>query len=208
MLEPCTKKVDDVVKIRTTVLALFAVATLASVAACGSGSDEKANGTHHKSTAPAKSASPTPSRSAVPPAANAGGLCAKLSYEQVETALGERFDVAAADGPENQTQSCVLRTSARDYPRFILSRHPTQMSAEDFRRDFQPEGAAELAELGLAAYSQVLPPDQGSGARPQIDWLTADAVYTARWIPGPQVTNEAAQQTIAKLAQLGRLVAG
>jgi hypothetical protein len=171
---------------------------------CDGSSNKTAEKKQHatvQTTAKTAPKTPLPSYT-IPPAANSGGFCVKVDYLKIKQVLGEPFDVAAASGEEGKPQSCVVRRAGVTFPYLTLARNPVAMTAENFRTDFQPGEASTLDGLGQAAYSKVFNPDQGSGPRTEVGWLTADAVYTVRFTASPDMDPNLAPQLAADLSKL------
>ena len=170
---------------------------------------------------PSPTASPSPERS-VAPAAAAGGLCRKLDYSRVASALSVRFEVAAASGQAGGEQVCVLLRVGSGVPDLTLSRLPiapadepdTDASSdpaadpmtevEAFRADYQPANAKNVSALGKAGYSRVVAASAGGGPQVEVGWLGTDVIYILTYTTARSTTPAAAAQQVPRLVGLAR----
>jgi hypothetical protein len=156
-------------------------------------------------TVPASVPPSVPARS-VPPAASAGGLCRRLTFAMVASAVDQHFDIAASSGTASAEQVCVLQRVGRTAPDFTLSVTPTTIDVESFRADYQPKGASEVAGLADAAYSVVAPAEAGAGPRVEVGWLTKKRLYLASYTAPPFTDVPVARRTVPGLLSLARQV--
>jgi len=215
---------------RSAVAGVLALALLGTLAACTGASDGGAKASHNRdadvsdeaSFEPAAEASPSVSPSPlreVPPASTAGGLCRKLNYDRVASAIGVRFEVAAASGEAGAEQVCVLQRIGFSAPDLTLSRMPVEPPAdiegaagaetdvEAFRADYQPESAKTVTGLGKAAYSRVVAGESGDGAQIEVGWLGKQTVYVLTLTTTPATNVTAAAKEVPRVVGLARQLA-
>jgi hypothetical protein len=162
----------------------------------------------------------------VPPAASAGGLCKRLSYDRVAAALGVRFDVAAASGAAGSEQVCVLQRVGATAPDLTWSRLPVPAAEEPeeaespgagtptpmtpvevFRADYQPASAKNVGQLGKAAYSRVVAAGAGAGPQIEVGWLGAEVVYVLTFTTSQGTSPAQAAQQIPRVVGLASQLA-
>ena len=127
--------------------------------------------------APAQSHRPapalSPSPSAPPPAAAlSGGACLLLDYQEINSALGTEFDVAAA-ASKSGTYTCVIQ-GGDEYPDLTLSITSTTLTATDFKSDVQPSGSKPVSSLGKVGYSSLSKAASGTGPGIEVGWLSGN----------------------------------
>ena len=189
------------VRIRNRIAMLaFAVVVVAVPAGCGTTPqlDSERRATSSPS-AVADRARPSPSDTRTP-VANAGGVCELLSYQLVAETTGVDFDVAAA-GPDGT--SCALQVLGHEYPDLRLTSAATKADAESFAETI-PDGAAEVGDLGDAAYRVVLGGEDGSGPRAEVGWLSQGKIYILRYSFEPGASEGQAEQMSHNLVTLAR----
>lgn len=169
---------------------VIAVCGLLFTAACsGGGSDEPSSPSTEPdassvstSAAASTAASPTApsSLTSVPPVAEAGGICQKVTYAEVTTALGLTFQAAAASGKNGGVQTCVLLPIGAALPdlTFVATPLDDEVTEDDYAADFVPEGSDDQDGLGRAAYRDVIVATAKAGPTAQIGWLGKRAAYT------------------------------
>jgi hypothetical protein len=107
------------------------------------------------------------------PAATEGGACLLLDFEVVEQVIGASFDVAAK-GQASETYSCVLQRAGAGTPDLTLAVSGTYADQAVFKATVAPKGSADVARLGLRAYSIAVPAAGGAGPGVEVGWLSGD----------------------------------
>lgn len=167
---------------------ILALGGLVTTAACsGDDGDE----TPSSETTAAAASGPVPAASAslspsvpppsLPPAAEAGGLCASVTFAEVRDALGVTFEIAAASGKDGAARTCVLTPLDAALPDLTFVATPLgedEVSAEDYEQDFVPDNASEIDGLGRAGYQQLVAATGSAGPVARIGWLGEETVYT------------------------------
>jgi hypothetical protein len=143
-------------------IAIGAVAALLALAGC----------TNKK----AEAATPMPPVKLVEaPAASAGGACILWDWDFIQQKIGVTFDTAGSDQVAD-TSSCVVRTSAADYPTLALSVvESTQADASTFLSAMMPAKATRLKGLGKAGYRLDGQATGDHGPTVEIGWLSEAA---------------------------------
>ena len=115
-------------------------------------------------------------------AASAGGACILWDYGFIKDTIGVTFDVAASDQVDD-VSTCVVQTSAGDYPDLMLSVvEATRASPEQFLDDLKPAKASTVKGLGKAAYRLTGAPAAGHGPTIEVGWLSeAKQLQTLRF---------------------------
>lgn len=115
-------------------------------------------------------------------AASAGGACILWDYGFIKDTIGVTFDVAASDQVDD-VSTCVVQTSAGDYPDLMLSVvETTKASPGQFLDDLKPAKATTVKGLGKAAYRLYGQPAAGHGPSIEIGWLSeAKQLQTLRF---------------------------
>jgi hypothetical protein len=114
----------------------------------------------------------SPSASAPPAAAMAGGACLLLDYKVINAALGTRFDVAAAAN-KSGTYTCVVQGNTT-YPDLTLSITATTLTTTDFTANLKPSGSTTVAKLGKIGYSAEIKATGKTGPAMEIGWLSGN----------------------------------
>nr|WP_308129249.1 hypothetical protein [Actinoplanes polyasparticus] len=129
-----------------------------------------------------QAAAPKPVTVEQAPAASAGGACILWDYAFIKQKTGVAFDVAASDQIDD-TSTCVVQTTAGDYPDLMLSVvESTKASPAQFLADLKPSKATKLKGVGKAAYRLYTPPAAGHGPTIEIGWLSeAKQLQTLRF---------------------------
>ncbi|SHM45872.1 hypothetical protein [Cryptosporangium aurantiacum] len=207
-MRACTAR--RVVRVAGVVLALGG---LVGTTACSGDDPEEPSTPETEAVAPTlpssaeASATPSASPSAVPtslpPAAEAGGVCASVTFAEVRDALGITFQVAAASGKSGSVRTCVLARLDEPLPdlTFVATPLDGDVSEDDYEKDFVPDNADEQNGLGRAAYKQVVAATAQAGPVVRIGWLGEETVYTLT------LTTEKATGTPGAQAYLPKLVA-
>jgi len=200
---------------------VLALGGLVTTAACtgDDGGDKPASQAQASASASSSSAAASPSASpspsipppSLPPAAAAGGVCASVTFAEVEAALGITFEVAAANGKRGSVRSCVLLPLDAALPdlTFVATPLEGEVSEEDFQKDFVPDGADEQSGLGRSAYKQVIKASGQAGPIARIGWLGDETVYTLSLTTEQTTGTPGAQSYLPKLVALApKLIPG
>ena len=139
-------------------------------------------GCENREEAASEQAAPPPVPAAEQPAASAGGACILWDYALIKAKLGVAFDVAASDQVDD-TSTCVVQTSAGDYPDLMLSvGESTQAGPAQFQAGLKPARATVLKGLGQSAYRLYTAPTAAHGPAIELGWLSeAKQLQTLRF---------------------------
>lgn len=189
------------VRATTALLLLAGLAGGILPAGCGSGPPRKAEPTVQTAAIPARGTDRVP-------ASAAGGVCQLLDYYAVEQLIGVQFEVAAS-AQRDTTATCVLQKSGVGFPDLTLAVSPTAVAAAGFKAAAAPQGAADLAGVGQAAYQIVRAAAGQDPAAPgpavEIGWLTrTNQLMVVRYrLPGdkPQSEADALVPSVVELAK-------
>ncbi|WP_307872797.1 hypothetical protein [Paractinoplanes ovalisporus] len=153
----------------------------------------------------ADAAPPPPVNVVQQPAASAGGACILWDYAFIQEKIGVAFDVAASDQVDN-TSTCVVQTSAGDYPDLMFSVvESSQASSAQFLSDLKPSKATTVKGIGKAAYRLYTPPAAGRGPIIEIGWLSgAKQLQTLRFTFAQDATAAAVTAMNPKLIALAK----
>jgi hypothetical protein len=146
---------------RTAVLTMLAAATMALGA---SGCDSL--------SAHAGGPSPAASRS-IRPAADVGGACLLIDYDDIAATIGVRFAVAAA-ARQGETSTCAVQGASTPYPDLVLAVTPTIADAAAFNATIRPPAGTAVGELGLVAYTVPVQATATTGPGVEVGWLTGN----------------------------------
>jgi hypothetical protein len=138
-------------------------------------------------------------------AASAGGACILWDYGFIKDTIGVTFDVAASDQVDD-VSTCVVQTSAGDYPDLMLSVvETTKASPEQFLDDLKPAKATTVKGLGKAAYRLYGQPAAGHGPSIEIGWLSeAKQLQTLRFTFDQKASAAAVSAMNPKLIALAK----
>ncbi|HET6478827.1 MAG TPA: hypothetical protein VFG35_02120 [Actinoplanes sp.] len=138
-------------------------------------------------------------------AASAGGACILWDYPFIKENIGVTFNVAASDQVDD-TSTCVVQTSAGDYPDLTLAVvESTQATPDQFLDDLKPAKATTLKGLGRAAYRLYTPPAAGRGPVIEIGWLSeAKQLQTVRYTFDKKATTAVVSAMNPKLITLAK----
>jgi hypothetical protein len=140
------------------------------------------------------------------PAATAGGACQLLDYDDIQTQLGVRFDIAAS-GNVDATYTCVLQPAATELPDLSLAVTATQVDTTTFKSSVAPKGGASVSELGKIAYSQSVPAADGAGPALEVGWLSANQrLIVLRYTAADGTAGDDVQALLPKVVDLAKLV--
>ncbi|GAA3398558.1 hypothetical protein [Cryptosporangium minutisporangium] len=193
---------------------VLALGGLAATTACTGDDPEKPSAPATEAVAPTlpastpaaatPSASPSAVPTSLPPAAQAGGVCASVTFAEVREALGITFEVAAASGKSGGVRTCVLLPLEQSLPdlTFVATPLDGEVSKDDFEKDFVPENADEQNGLGRAAYKQVVAATGQAGPIARIGWLGDETVYTLSLTTEKATGTPGAQAFLPKLVKL------
>lgn len=177
---------------RSRLIAVGAVAALLALAGC--------------SSKKAQAADPTPPVKLVEaPAASAGGACILWDWAFIAQKIGVTFDTAGSDQVDD-TSSCVVRTSAADYPTLALSVvESTQADAGTFTKNMMPAQATKLKGLGQAGYRLDSKASGDHGPSIEISWLSEAAqLQDLKFVFPPGADAAAVEDMDAKLLTLAK----
>jgi hypothetical protein len=141
----------------------------------------------------------------VPPAAAAGGACILWDYGFIESKIGVRFTVAAAD-VEDETSTCVVQSDGADLPDLALSVvESTPADARTFATELEPKGAVKVPRLGRFGYRKVTPATAGRGPVVEVCWLSdAAQIQTLRFTFPPGAPADQVDQMGVRLILLAK----
>ncbi|MGH3731049.1 MAG: hypothetical protein ACRDTU_20195 [Micromonosporaceae bacterium] len=184
--------------------AMLGVAAATAIALAGCGTTPQApkadssGGASREAGRPNAEANPEDDRK---PVADAGGMCKLLSYQVVADATDVEFDHAAsADG------ACALQVLGHQHPDLTLAASDTEVKPKEFGETFAPDGAAEVGELGQAAYRTVGRPEGKAGPVAEVGWLVDKKVYLLRYTFEKGATSGQAKQMGRKLVGLAKVL--
>jgi hypothetical protein len=128
---------------------------------------------------PAPVASPSVAPSA---AALSGGACLLLDYQEINTALGTQFDVAAA-ATSKGTYLCEVQAGDATYPQLTLAITATTLTTADFSSDVKPSGSTAVSSLGKIGYSVPIKATGSAGPGIEVGWLSGnDRLIVMRYV--------------------------
>ncbi|WP_240669678.1 hypothetical protein [Actinoplanes solisilvae] len=138
-------------------------------------------------------------------AASAGGACILWDYGFIKDTIGVTFDVAASDQVDD-VSTCVVQTSAGDYPDLMLSVvESTKASPEQFLDDLKPSKATTVKGLGRAAYRLNGAATAGHGPSIEVGWLSeAKQLQTLRFTFDKKASAAAVSAMNPKLIALAK----
>ena len=114
------------------------------------------------------------------PAASAGGVCAAITYAEIQGVLGLVFQISAADGKAGDVRTCVLLPVDGALPdlTFVATPLDADVTVDDYTTDLVPKGATDQDGLGRAGYSRVVAATPDAGPTTEIGWLGEETAYT------------------------------
>jgi hypothetical protein len=144
---------------------------------------------------------------AVAPAATAGGLCKKLSYEEIKRQLGLDFSIAALNSSkagDTAIETCTVRATDRPLPDLALTFAPGKLDAKAFDEQFEPKGSQPVTGLGKDAYSIVRDAQSGSGPVSEVGWFDDNGSYTLVATQPSGASKKTADAAAGRLVALGK----
>lgn len=152
---------------------------------------------------------------AVAPAADAGGICRKTSYELIKRETGLSFDIAAFHRSKqsggdagSSVESCTLRSAQRQLPDLTLTFAAGKLDAKAFKERFTPQGAQDASGLGEGAYTIVHSadpaPDVAVGPSYEVGWFTNAGSFTLVVTTEPRSDPKRSTALAGKLLALGK----
>ncbi len=185
-----------------------------AAAGCGSGansSDADADQGRSGSTTQrsASQLAPTLPRT-ISPAEQAGGICGKLGYEQIEQKLGAAFNVAALHRSNNNVESCTLRSTATPLPDLTLAFAPGKLDDKAFDERIKPDGSKEVTGLGTSAYSITRNGSDGTGTDTgpvcEVGWFNDSGSFTLVLTTPASDSRQKADAQLGRLVELGKSI--
>jgi hypothetical protein len=123
----------------------------------------------------ARAGGPRPSAShSTQPAAEVGGACQLLDYDDIAATIGVRFAVAAA-AHQGETSTCAVQGLSAPYPDLVLAVTPTIADAAAFNATVRPAAGTQVDQLGLVAYTVPVAATATTGPGVEVCWLTGNA---------------------------------
>ncbi|HEY2795959.1 MAG TPA: hypothetical protein VGJ28_26585 [Micromonosporaceae bacterium] len=140
-------------------------------------------GSASPSPSPAHHAAPSTTPSSAPAAAAlSGGACLLLDYQEINSAIGTDFDVAAA-ATSKGTYLCEVQAGDATYPQLTLAITATTLTTDDFTSSVKPSGAKSVSSLGKIGYSVPIKATSSAGAGVEIGWLSGnDRLIVLRYV--------------------------
>ncbi len=200
--------------VRIIMVATAAVAVLVVMAGCGSGaenSDAGSDSQRSESTNQRSASRPAPTLpSAVAPTELTGGICGKLSYQQVERVLGVTFTIAAPHRFGEKTQSCTLAAINAPLPNLTLAFVPGKLDAKAFDERIKPDAGKKIAGLGTSAYTIIgngnAGTDAAGGPVCEVGWFNDTGSFTMVLTTPMKTSPQQAQDQLGKLVELAKTV--
>jgi hypothetical protein len=169
--------------------AVVIAAAVLALAGCGSGgASDRPTANDHSSP--------------VPVAADAGGACLLLDFDQINKALSTGFDVAAA-GQSGETYTCVLRAVKAEYPTLTVAVTATHADVGVFQSNaVWPKGATFVGDLGQVAYRVNLGATSDHGPGVEVGWLSGNQRLIIVRLQVPKGSPLPDYQAVVALAQI------